>query len=75
MNEFADNTNIWESWHMTTKRMLKAASKAGVPNRLTLHYDTVVYIRAESLAQLLRSCSGSHKGHGTQVGHTDLKQW
>lgn len=44
---------------MTTKRMLKAASKAGVPNRLTLHYDTVVYIRAESLAWLFWLTQGS----------------
>lgn len=51
MDVFIDDIEVWESWHMTTKWMLKAAaSKAGVPNRLTLHYDTVVYIRAESLA-------------------------
>ena len=49
MDEFVDNTKVWGSWRMTTKRMLKATSKAGVPNCLTLHYDTVVYIRAVSL--------------------------
>lgn len=50
MDRFIEDIIVWKIWLMSTKWMIKAASKAEVSNILTLQYDIMVYKYVQSLS-------------------------